>query len=41
MEDEAEEGNLVMHGDPSTGTPTMVMKGWGALEALMKSYQPM
>ena len=29
-------GDLVMPGDPATGTPTVVMKGWGAIEALIK-----
>ena len=36
MADEAEADDWIIPGDPSTGTPTVVMKGWGAIEALMK-----
>ena len=39
MKDEAETDDFIVPGGP--GTPTVVMKGWGALEALMKGSPSM
>jgi len=34
--DETEYEDEIIPGDPSTGTPTVILKGWGALRAFGK-----